>query len=80
MHRHKMPLLSSDRTKVALLWRLSPDLSLDQLMGLFNQYRQADLQLELGQLQGQGQTINGIYYDIPVSTSLAELRKYHCLT
>ena len=58
----------------SLMTSVSTDLSLEQLMGLFNQYRQAGLQLELGQLQGQGQTINGIYYDIPDQASLAELR------
>ena len=75
MHKAQDASFKLDPLKVAsLMTSVSTDLSLDQLMGLFNQYRQADLQLELGQLQGQGQTINGVYYDIPDQASLAELR------
>ena len=75
MHKVQDASFKLDPLKAAsLMTSVSTDLSLEQLMGLFNQCRQAGLQVELGQLQGQGQTINGIYYDIPDQASLAELR------
>lgn len=57
-----------------LMGSVTTDMSLDQLLQLFNHYRTQSYQLVMDQLKGSGTTIDGIYYDLPDEDALGTLR------
>lgn len=59
----------------AMAKNIETDLDFTEWMALYNHYKAMGPTLEMYQLQGEGQMIDGVYYDVSDESSLAQLQE-----